>query len=147
MRAVIQRVSQASVEAGGQIVGAIGPGLLILVGVKAGDTWRDSVYLAEKLPHFRIFEDDAGKMNLSLLETKGQALIVSQFTLCADTSKGKRPSFAEAAQPALAKELYEDFVARIKGQGIITATGEFGAMMKVSLVNDGPVTFVMDSKP
>jgi D-tyrosyl-tRNA(Tyr) deacylase len=146
MRVVIQRVSRASVSVEGTVVGAIGPGLMVLVGVAEGDTPADSRYLAEKTVHLRIFEDEAGKMNRSLLDTGGALLAVSQFTLLADCSRGRRPSFIHAAPPELANSLYLDFVTAAKDLGVPVETGRFQAFMEVALVNDGPVTIVIDSR-
>ena len=146
MRAVVQRVSSASVTIEGVTVGAIDHGLLILLGVGRGDQPADVDWLAEKIAALRIFEDADGKMNRSLVETGGGALVVSQFTLLASTRKGTRPSFNDAAPPAEAIPLYEAFVAKLSAVlGRPVATGQFGAMMAVSLVNDGPVTLVIDS--
>jgi len=147
MRVVLQRVTSASVTVDGAVIGAIGPGLLILLGIANGDTIEDGAWLAQKIAALRIFEDTAGKMNLSALETGKQVLVVSQFTLIASTRKGTRPSFNNAARPETAVPLYEDFVRgleRILGHPV--ATGRFGAAMAVSLVNDGPVTLVLDSR-
>ncbi len=146
MRAVVQRVERAQVTVAGEIVGKIGPGLLVLLGVSKTDTPSDCDYLATKILGLRIFEDENQKMNLSLAETRGAVLAVSQFTLYGDTRKGKRPSFDEAAPPQLARELYEYFVSRIRESGITCETGRFQAMMQVELVNDGPVTILLDSK-
>jgi D-aminoacyl-tRNA deacylase len=145
LRAVVQRVSRAQVSVAEEVVGKIGPGLLVLVGVAKSDTQADAEYLAAKIIGLRIFEDENGKMNLSLAETRGAVLAVSQFTLYGDTRKGKRPSFDEAAEPELARELYEHFVAKIRQAGIACETGRFRAMMQVELVNDGPVTILLDS--
>jgi D-aminoacyl-tRNA deacylase len=145
MRVVVQRVSKAWVEVDGETVGEIGNGLLILLGVQPGDSESDIRYLAEKTANLRVFEDDAGKMNLSLLDCEGQALVVSQFTLYADTSRGRRPGFSGAAGPELAEPLYEKFSAALRSMGITVANGRFGAMMDVSLINHGPVTIIMDS--
>ena len=147
MRAVVQRVSEASVSVAGEPVGTIGPGLVVLLGVAAGDTPEDAAYLAGKIAHLRIFEDEAGKMNRSLLETGGGLLAVSQFTLLADCRRGRRPSFAQAAPPEQAEALYEAFVAAAARHGVTVATGRFRAMMQVSLVNDGPVTILLDHPP
>jgi len=144
MRAVIQRVTQARVEVAGEVTGQIEHGLLVLLGVAAGDTEDKARQLAEKIVALRIFDDDAGKMNRSLADVAGAMLVVSQFTLLGDTSKGRRPSFVAAAPPELAERLYETFVAAVKGQGIATATGRFRAYMQVSLVNDGPVTLIVE---
>ena len=145
MRAVIQRVAESRVSVDGEVVGAIGRGLLVLLGVARGDTPADATLLAEKIVHLRIFEDAAGKMNRSLLETGGQMLVVSQFTLLGDCRKGRRPSFARAAAPDLAQNLYEDFVQKARAAGVTVATGRFRAMMAVSLTNDGPVTLIVES--
>ena len=146
MRAVIQRVSRARVDVDGKTVGETGPGLLILLGVGRNDTSADADYLAKKIAGLRIFEDDAGKMNRSLLDVGGAALVVSQFTLWGDCRKGRRPSFIDAAPPEQAEALYLEFTAKFSSQGIVTATGRFGAMMEVHLVNDGPVTLILDSQ-
>jgi D-tyrosyl-tRNA(Tyr) deacylase len=146
MRAVVQRVSRSRVRVGEETIGEIGPGLLVLLGISKDDAQPDADYLAAKLLGLRIFEDDAGKMNLSLAETGGAVLAVSQFTLYGDARKGKRPSFDEAASPQLARELYEYFVAQIRQAGVPCETGRFQAMMQVELVNDGPVTILLDSK-
>ena len=144
MRALVQRVSSASVSVDGTVIGQIGPGLLILVCAMAGDTAETSAALAAKIAKLRIFKDDTGKMNRSLLDKGGAALIVSQFTLAADTSRGNRPGFSAAASPDQGRALYEQFIADITALGIATATGSFGADMAVSLVNDGPVTIWLD---
>jgi len=146
MRAVVQRVSRAQVSVGEEVVGKIGPGLLVLLGVAKTDTREDADYLATKILGLRIFEDENGKMNLSLTETRGSVLSVSQFTLYGNVRKGKRPSFDEAAPPQLARELYEYFVSKISESGVTCETGRFQAMMQVELVNDGPVTILVDSK-
>ncbi|MDV4168450.1 D-aminoacyl-tRNA deacylase [Rhodovulum sp. FJ3] len=140
MRALIQRVRQASVTVDGQVIGEIGAGMLILVCAMDGDSSAQVEKLARKIPKMRIFTDENDKMNLSLLDTGGQALIVSQFTLAADTSRGNRPGFSTAARPEVGKALYEEFIAAMSAQGITVATGEFGADMQVALINDGPVT-------
>jgi D-aminoacyl-tRNA deacylase len=145
VRAVIQRVSRAKVSVGGEVVGEIGPGLLVLLGVGSGDTRADADYLAEKTIGLRIFEDRDGKMNLSLADTGGALLVVSQFTLYGDVRRGKRPSFDAAAPPQLAKELYEYFVEKIRAAGVRCETGRFQEMMQVELVNEGPVTILLDS--
>jgi len=145
MRAVVQRVSRAQVSVGDQLVGRIGPGLLVLLGVAKADNQADADYLANKICGLRIFEDQDGKMNLSLAETQGSVLAVSQFTLYGDVRKGRRPSFDLAAPPQLANELYEYFVSKIRYAGIVCETGQFQAMMQVELVNDGPVTILLDS--
>jgi D-aminoacyl-tRNA deacylase len=145
MRAVVQRVSRAQVTVGEEVVGKIGPGVLVLLGVAKSDTQADAEYLATKIAGMRIFEDENGKMNLSLSETGGAVLAVSQFTLYGDLRKGKRPSFDEAAPPELARELYEYFISKIREAGFTCETGRFQAMMQVELVNDGPVTILLDS--
>ena len=144
MRALIQRVTQASVTVGDKLIGEIGPGLLILVCAIDGDDAGKSAALAAKISKLRIFPDAAGKMNRSLLDTGGGALVVSQFTLAADTSRGNRPGFSAAARPEAGRALYEQFVADLGALGIPTATGSFGADMAVNLTNDGPVTIWMD---
>jgi D-aminoacyl-tRNA deacylase len=146
MRAVLQRVSRASVEVDREIVGRIGPGWLVLLGVARGDSDDDSDRLAEKVVALRAFADTQGKMNLSVLETGGSILVVSQFTLLADCRGGRRPSFTEAADPAEAERLYVRFHRNVEAAGVKTATGRFRAMMNVELVNDGPVTFLLDSR-
>jgi len=146
MRAVIQRVAAADVRVDHEIVGRIGPGLLLLLGIARSDEEKDADYLADKAVHLRIFEDGDGKMNRSLLETGGEALVVSQFTLLGDCRKGRRPSFVEAAPPERAEQLYEYFVDQLKMKGITVATGRFQAMMAVSLINDGPVTLILETK-
>ena len=145
MRAVAQRVSRASVEVDGSIVGEIGAGLLVLLGVAKTDTAADADFLAAKIVNLRIFSDDAGKMNRSVLESGGDLLVVSQFTLYGDCRKGRRPSFDEAAPAELARELYERFVSAARLNGARVATGVFQAHMAVSLVNDGPVTLLVES--
>ena len=145
MRAVLQRVSRAQVSVDEEVVGTMGPGLLVLLGVGRNDAKADAEYLAAKIIGLRIFEDENGKMNLSLAETHGAVLAVSQFTLFGDVRKGRRPSFDEAAPPELARELYEHFVAKIREAGFKCETGRFQAMMQVELVNDGPVTILLDS--
>jgi D-aminoacyl-tRNA deacylase len=146
MRAVIQRVSRASVKVDGELAGDIGNGLLVLLGVARDDSEADADYLAEKVAALRIFEDDAGKMNLSVADVGGTVLAVSQFTLFGDVRRGKRPSFDAAARPEQAKALYEYFVERIRASGLRCETGRFQEMMQVELVNDGPVTILLDSK-
>jgi len=146
MRAVVQRVTEARVEVAGETVGEIAAGFLVLLGVSRDDGTADADYLAEKIANLRVFEDDEGKMNRSLLESGGAMLAVSQFTLYGDTRKGRRPSFIEAAEPEKANSLYEYFVGRARSLGVTVETGVFQAMMKVSLVNDGPVTILLDSK-
>ncbi|OIQ00448.1 D-tyrosyl-tRNA(Tyr) deacylase [Candidatus Wirthbacteria bacterium CG2_30_54_11] len=147
MRAVIQRSARASVSVDGKVVGEINHGLVILLGVKTGDNEADADYLADKIVNLRIFPDGEDKMNRSLLGTGGQALIISQFTLYGDSRRGRRPSFIEAAPPQQAKQLYDYFVNRVQACGITTATGTFQAMMSVQLVNEGPVTLIVESKP
>jgi len=145
MRAVIQRVKESRVEVNGEVVGRIGPGLLVLLGVGQGDTEKDGDYLAGKIATLRIFPDENGLMNLSLLDTGGSALVVSQFTLWGDCRKGRRPSFAHAARPQTARALYEDFIERMKAMKVRVASGRFQEMMDVHIVNDGPVTLLLDS--
>ncbi len=145
MRAVIQRVSQSVVKIDEETVGRIDRGLAIFLGVAHGDTKKDAEYLAKKIVNLRIFEDSGGKMNLSLYEIGGDALIISQFTLLADCRKGRRPSFVKAAHPDMANKLYTYFISQIRSLGIMVQTGRFGAMMGVSLTNEGPVTLIIDS--
>jgi D-aminoacyl-tRNA deacylase len=145
MRAVVQRVSRASVTIRGEVVGQIGSGLLVLLGVGQGDTEADAAYLAEKICGLRIFDDEQGKMNRSVQNAGGSVLAVSQFTLYGDARKGKRPSFDAAARPELARQLYELFVERVRAAGLRCETGRFQEMMQVELVNDGPVTILLDS--
>jgi len=146
MRAVVQRVTRAKVTVEGEIVGEIGNGLVVLLGVATDDTQRDAVYLAEKIVALRICEDNEGKMNLSVKETKGGLLVVSQFTLYGDVRRGLRPSWSEAAPPETAEPLYELFVSNIRKEISTVATGSFRRMMQVELVNDGPVTILLDSR-
>ena len=146
MRVVVQRVTQARVEVGGEVVGAIGQGFLVLLGVANGDTPADAAYLAEKTAGLRVFEDAAGKMNLALNDVGGAVLAVSQFTLLGDCRKGRRPGFTDAAPPELADALYNDYVAALRAAGLTVATGVFRAEMQVHLVNDGPVTLLLDSR-
>ena len=146
MRVVIQRVSEASVTVDRQTVGAIGQGLMVLLGVAQGDTSQEAKSLAEKTAGLRIFEDDAGKMNRSVEEIGGSLLVVSQFTLLGDCRKGRRPGFTDAAPPELADQLYEEYVAALRSRGVNVATGVFRADMQVALVNDGPVTMLLDSR-
>lgn len=146
MRAVIQRVTESAVQVKSEVAGKIGKGLLVLLGVAEDDTINDGIYLSEKIARLRIFEDKHGKMNRSLIDIKGEMLVVSQFTLLADCRKGRRPSFAKAAPPEKGGELYRDFIDRVASMGIRVAHGRFGAMMTVSLINDGPVTLIVDSK-
>lgn len=146
MRAIVQRVKKTRVEVKGETVGATGPGLLVFLGVGEGDSEKDCAYLADKIGHLRIFSDEKGLMNLSLIDTGGECLVVSQFTLWGDCRKGRRPSFAKAARPDKAKELYEHVINIMRGKGLRVATGRFQEMMDVFLVNDGPVTLMLDSK-
>jgi len=146
MRALIQRVSSGSVQVAGQAIAAIGPGLVILVGVAPTDSEAQARLLVEKIANLRIFEDSEGKMNLSLLDTRGQALVVSQFTLYADTRKGRRPSFVDAALPDLARPLVDRFGALLAEKGIAVQTGQFGAHMLVQIANDGPVTIWLEAE-
>lgn len=146
MRAVIQRVERASVSVEGEIKGQIGAGFLVLIGVEEGDGDADFRYIAEKAPNLRVFEDDQGKMNRSLLDVGGEVLAVSQFTLLGDARGGRRPSFIAAARPETADPMYERLVAEWRARGIRVETGVFGAHMKVSLINDGPVTILLDSR-
>ena len=146
MRAVIQRVLAAEVRVDGRITGKIGKGLLVFVGVGKGDGEEDLTYLVSKIPDLRIFEDTSGKFNLSLRETGGELLVVSQFTLFGDCRKGRRPSFTDAEDPGAAKAAYEKFVKRLKESGLPVQTGEFQAKMEVHLINDGPVTLWLDSR-
>ncbi|MEG2186015.1 MAG: D-aminoacyl-tRNA deacylase [Clostridia bacterium] len=146
MRAVIQRVLSASVRVNNELVGQTEAGLLALIGVEVGDTERDLAYIAEKVPNLRIFEDDAGKMNRSLLDVGGGILAVSQFTLLGDARGGRRPSFITAARPDAAAPMVERLVENWRGLNILVGTGIFGADMKVSLINDGPITILLDSR-
>lgn len=145
MRIVLQRVKKAHVDVDDRTIGSISGGLLVLVGVTSSDTEQDADYLADKIIHLRIFADEAGRMNRSILEVGGSLLVVSQFTLYGDCRKGRRPSFDRAAPPEQARELYEYFVRRLGSRNINVRTGVFQAEMQVHLVNDGPVTFVLDS--
>jgi D-aminoacyl-tRNA deacylase len=145
MRAVVQRVAEAAVSVGGERVSAIGPGLLVLLGVGREDKEADADYLADKVVNLRIFEDDAGQMNRSVLDTGGAVLVVSQFTLYGDTRRGRRPGFSSAAPPEEANRLYRYFVGRVAAAGVEVREGVFRAMMDVSLVNRGPVTLLLDS--
>lgn len=147
MKAVIQRVQSAKVEVDNQTIGAIEAGLLVLLGVENGDTPAEVQWLAEKIGHLRIFEDAEGKMNDSVKDTAGSILIVSQFTLLADCRRGRRPAFTDAAEPELANRLYIDFQEALKSLGISIETGKFGADMQVTLVNDGPVTIILEKSP
>lgn len=146
MRLVVQRVNRARVEVNGKIVGKIGKGLFILAGVKEGDTEKDAEDLARKLAKLRIMADEKGKMNLSVIEVGAEVLVVSQFTLYADTTRGNRPSFIKAAEPKLAEEIYSHFVAKLKELGIKVETGSFGDYMQISLELDGPVTIWLDKE-
>lgn len=146
MKVVVQRARHASVIVDNTIVGSIDQGLMLLVGVTHSDTAEDVKYLSDKIANLRIFEDDAGKMNLSLLDVKGQILSVSQFTLYGDCRKGRRPNFMEAAKPEYAEELYELFNQELRNKGIEVSTGQFGAMMDVQFTNVGPVTLIVESK-
>lgn len=146
MRAVVQRVRRAAVTVGDERTGAIAHGILLLLGVSGRDTEKDALYLVEKTLNLRIFEDADGKMNLSLTDINGELLVVSQFTLYGDTRRGRRPSFIDAAPPERANKLYEFFVNECRKQGVKTETGRFQAMMDVELINDGPVTILLDSE-
>ncbi len=145
MRALIQRVRSSRVEVGGEVVGEIGPGLLVLLGVGRGDTPSDAAYLAEKVASLRVFPGENGRMDLSVVDAGGSVLVVSQFTLYGDCSRGRRPSFDQAAPAEEALPLYREFIARLKAKGLRIAEGRFGAMMEVHLVNDGPVTLLIES--
>jgi D-tyrosyl-tRNA(Tyr) deacylase len=145
MRALVQRVGWAKVEVDGRVIGSIEHGLLVLLGVTHGDTETESERLSRKIAKLRIFADDEGKMNLNVQDVGGSALVVSQFTLYADTRRGNRPGYSQAAEPDHAMALYQDFMARLRRLGVPVATGEFGAHMQVSLVNDGPVTIWLDT--
>jgi D-tyrosyl-tRNA(Tyr) deacylase len=146
MRAVVQRVSDASVRVGAEIVGSIGAGLVVLLGVKVGDAESDAKMLADKVLNLRVFPDEAGQMNRSVLDTRGALLVVSQFTLLGDARRGRRPSYIEAARPEEADRLYLYFVEELRRSGLTVATGVFRAMMDVALVNQGPVTILLDSQ-
>lgn len=146
MIAVVQRVTSSSVSIDGSVAGAIGPGLNVLLGVADGDGEADADYLAAKVANLRIFEDDRGKMNRSLLDTGGQMIVISQFTLLGDCRKGRRPSFVHAAEPVLAQRLYRHFIDQVIRLGVGVQTGRFGAEMQVSIVNDGPVTLLVHSR-
>lgn len=146
MRTVVQRVLNARVTVGGKTVGAIGPGLLVLVAVEEGDTLRDTLFMSRKLTGLRIFEDAEGKMNRPIADIGGQLLLISQFTLYGDCRKGSRPSFTRAAAPQLAEELYESLAEQIRQSGVKVETGRFRARMQVASVNDGPVTLIIDSR-
>ena len=146
LKAIIQRVTSASVSVDDTKISSINNGFLILLGVQQGDDEKDLEYLVNKTAGLRIFKDDKQHMNLSIQDVNGEALVVSQFTLCADTSKGRRPSFIHAAPPDMAEQMYQQFCEQLKAVGIPVYTGKFGAMMDVSLVNDGPVTIILDSR-
>lgn len=146
MRALVQRVNKGSVSVEGEVQGEISSGLVILLGIKNGDTEADATYLAEKCANLRIFPDDAGKFDRSCKDVIGEILVVSQFTLYGNTEKGRRPSFIEAALPNISEPLYEFFVERLKGTGLKVETGVFGAMMDVEIHNDGPVTLMLESR-
>jgi D-aminoacyl-tRNA deacylase len=145
MRAVLQRVSRAEVSVEGRAIGSIGRGFVVLLGVAKDDTEKDAAYIADKTLGLRVFADEAGKMNLALKQVGGELLVISQFTLLADMESGRRPSFIRAAPPEEAKRLYEHFLSLVRNSGVKVDTGEFGAMMAVSLINDGPVTIILDS--
>jgi D-tyrosyl-tRNA(Tyr) deacylase len=147
MRAVVQRVSRAEVRASGKCLGEIGPGFAVLLGVARDDAEDDAEFIADRIIGLRVFADAAGKMNLALGAVGGELLVISQFTLLADTSGGRRPSFIRAAPPELALPLYEHFISLLRGRGVKVETGEFGAHMELALVNDGPVTITLDSRP
>ncbi|MFH1625575.1 MAG: D-aminoacyl-tRNA deacylase [Pseudomonadota bacterium] len=146
MKAVIQRVKNSRVSVDDQLVGEIGKGILVFLGVEKDDTRTHADYLASKIVNLRIFEDSDGKMNLSLRDVKGNVLVISQFTLMGDCRKGRRPSFTDAAEPEKAEELYQYFISQIRKNNIIVSTGKFQAKMDVYILNDGPVTFLLDSK-
>jgi D-aminoacyl-tRNA deacylase len=146
MKVVVQRAKKAKVTVNGEVVGAIGPGLVLLVGVTHSDTIEDVAFMADKIAHLRIFEDETGKMNLSVLDVGGDILSVSQFTLYGDCRKGRRPNFMEAAKPDHALPLYEALNEALRQKGIHVETGKFGEMMEVELINDGPVTLIVESK-
>ncbi len=145
MRAVVQRVSSASVTVENETVGRIGQGLVVLLAVGRGDDTAAAGWLAEKIAHLRIFEDDDGKMNRSVLDVGGEVLVISQFTLFGDCRNGRRPSYQQAADPTAAQDLYREFAAALRQRGLVAETGRFGAKMAVSLVNDGPVTLIVES--
>jgi D-tyrosyl-tRNA(Tyr) deacylase len=146
MRAVVQRVSRAEVRIEGRVVGKIGRGFVVLLGVAGGDDETDAAFLVDRIVGMRVFADDAGKMNLSIVQAGGAMLVVSQFTLLADTNSGRRPSFTKAAAPDEARRLYEHFLSLARTRDVKVETGEFGATMEVDLVNDGPVTIILDSR-
>jgi D-tyrosyl-tRNA(Tyr) deacylase len=145
MKALLQRVTEARVDVAGETIAAIGPGLLVLLGVGPGDDEANAARMAEKVAMLRVFEDDEGKTNLSVLDTGGDALVVSQFTLYADTSRGRRPSFTGAARPAAAEPLVEAFARALRENGVPVQVGEFGAMMEIALVNHGPMTILLET--
>ncbi len=146
MKALLQRVDRASVTVGGNVTGSIGKGLCVFLGVAEGDTQKDIAWLADKVVNLRIFDDESGKMNRSVIDEKGEILIVSQFTLCGDCKRGRRPSWTNAAEPTEANRMYEKFVGEIESRGVVAATGVFQALMKVEICNDGPVTLMIDSR-
>jgi D-tyrosyl-tRNA(Tyr) deacylase len=146
MRAVVQRVNKASVKVGGGTVGKVGKGLLVFLGVGHGDSDNEGEFLANKIAHLRIFGDEQGLMNRSVIEIQGEVLVVSQFTLWGDCQKGRRPSFTRAAPPEKARELYENFIRHLREKGLKVSTGRFQEMMEVDLVNDGPVTMLLDTE-
>lgn len=146
MKALLQRVDKASVSVDGKITGEVGKGLCVFLGVVQEDTEKDITWLADKIVNLRIFEDGSGKMNRSVIEEKGEVLVVSQFTLCGDCKKGRRPSWTKAAEPSSANGMYEKFVKEIEARGVSTATGVFQAYMKVEICNDGPVTLMIDTR-
>jgi len=146
VKALLQRVTRASVSVAGELVGSIGRGLVVFVGVASSDTEKDAQYLAQKVANLRIFADAEGRFNLSALDIKGELLLVSQFTLLADTRKGRRPSFTEAAPPAQAEELFQCFIEQTRATGLTVATGRFQQYMQVEIHNDGPVTVLLDSR-
>ena len=146
MKVLLQRVTRASVSVGGEVVGEIGQGLVVFVGIATGDAEKDTQYLVQKITNLRVFSDEEGRFDLSALDIKGELLVVSQFTLLADTRKGRRPSFTEAAPPARAGEMFERFVEQARGTGLRVETGRFQQYMQVEIHNDGPVTILLDSK-
>ena len=146
MKALLQRVDRASVSVDGKITGEIGKGLCVFLGVVVEDTEKDIAWLADKIVNLRIFDDESGKMNRSLIDEEGRMLVVSQFTLCGDCKKGRRPSWIKAAEPIFANDMYEKFVKEIEARGVRTATGVFQSLMKVEICNDGPVTLMIDSR-
>lgn len=146
MKALLQRVTTASVSVAGEVVGRIGQGLVVFIGIANGDTETDAQYLAQKIANLRIFSDEVGKFNLSALDIKGELLVISQFTLLADTKKGRRPSFVDAAAPAQAEHLFKEFVEQARATGLKVETGRFQQYMQVEIHNDGPVTILLDSR-